>query len=414
MDKEGKVLYLLGRSPQKITLASNKKEPITIAARMDLDLAAEREYMFNHVWTQELKRFYVKEMHGVDWNLMKKTYYKFLPYINNNFDFAELLSEFLGELNTSHTGGRYTPQPQNPDATAVLGLLYSWNYNKDGLLIDEVIEKGPFDNANTKVKAGCVIEAINGEKILAGKDYFSLLNKQAGQNTLVSLHNPATGERWSEVIKPITQAAQNDLLYRRWVKMREADVERLSGGRLGYVHIQSMGDPSFRSIYSDILGRFNNKEAIVIDIRFNGGGRLHEDLEILFSGQKYFTQVIRDVESCDMPSRRWNKPSIMLVGEASYSNAHGSPWVYRKMNIGKLVGMPVPGTMTSVSWETLQDPTLVFGIPIVGYKLPDGSYLENQQLEPDFKIANAPDRIVTGQDQQLEKAVAELLRELKK
>ena len=414
LDKEGKVLYLLGRSPQKITLASNKKEPITIAARMDLDLAAEREYMFNHVWTQELKRFYVKEMHGVDWNLMKKTYYKFLPYINNNFDFAELLSEFLGELNTSHTGGRYTPQPQNPDATAVLGLLYSWNYNKDGLLIDEVIEKGPFDNANTKVKAGCVIEAINGEKILAGKDYFSLLNKQAGQNTLVSLHNPATGERWSEVIKPITQAAQNDLLYRRWVKMREADVERLSGGRLGYVHIQSMGDPSFRSIYSDILGRFNNKEAIVIDIRFNGGGRLHEDLEILFSGQKYFTQVIRDVESCDMPSRRWNKPSIMLVGEASYSNAHGSPWVYRKMNIGKLVGMPVPGTMTSVSWETLQDPTLVFGIPIVGYKLPDGSYLENQQLEPDFKVANAPDRIVTGQDQQLEKAVAELLRELKK
>ena len=241
---------------------------------------------------------------------------------------------------------------------------------------------------------------------------FLLLNKQAGQNILVSFYNPATKERWDEKIKPITQAAQTDLLYKRWVKMREADVERLSGGRLGYVHVQSMGDPSFRSIYSDILGRFNNKEAIVIDIRFNGGGRLHEDLEILFSGQKYFTQVIRGVESCDMPSRRWNKPSIMLIGEASYSNAHGSPWVYRHTNIGKLVGMPVPGTMTSVSWETLQDPTLVFGIPIVGYKLPDGSYLENQQLEPDFKIANAPDRIVTGQDQQLEKAVQELLKEL--
>jgi C-terminal processing protease CtpA/Prc len=175
-----------------------------------------------------------------------------------------------------------------------------------------------------------------------------------------------------------------------------------------------MGDPSFRSIYSDILGRFNNKEAIVIDIRFNGGGRLHEDLEILFSGNKYFTQVIRGVESCDMPSRRWNKPSIMIVGEASYSNAHGSPWVYRNTNIGKLVGMPVPGTMTSVSWETLQDPTLVFGIPIVGYRLPDGSYLENQQLEPDFKVANAPDRMAAGQDQQLEKAVEELLRGLKK
>ena len=412
LDKEGKILYLLGRSPQKITLSSGKKEPVSVAAQMDLDLAAEREYMFNHVWTQEQKRFYTKDMHGTDWNLMKKTYAKFLPFINNNFDFAELLSEMLGELNTSHTGGRYSPQPQNPDATAALGLLFSWNYQNDGLLIDEVIEKSPFDNADSKVKSGSILEAVNGEKILAGQDYFPLLNKQVNRNTLVSFYNPATNERWSEVIKPVSQSDQNDLLYRRCVKMREADVERLSGGRLGYVHIQSMGDPSFRSIYSDILGRFNNKEAIVIDIRFNGGGRLHEDLEILFSGQQYFTQVIRGVESCDMPSRRWNKPSIMIVGEANYSNAHGSPWVYRHTNIGKLVGMPVPGTMTSVSWETLQDPTLVFGIPIVGYLLPDGSYLENQQLEPDFKIANAPDRIVTGQDQQLEKAVEELLKEL--
>jgi len=412
LDKEGKNIFLLGRSPQKIVLSSNKKEPITVAAQMDLDLTAEREYLFNHVWTQELKRFYDVNMHGVDWNLMKKTYSRFLPHINNNFDFAELLSEMLGELNVSHTGGRYTPAPENPDATVALGLLFSWTYAKDGLLIDEVIEKGPFDNADSKVKAGCILEAVNGEKILAGKDYFPLLNKLTGKNTLISLYNPATNERWEEVIKPISQAAQNNLLYARWVKQREADVERLSKGRLGYVHIESMGDPSFRSIYSDILGKFNNKEAIVIDIRFNGGGRLHEDLEILFSGEKYFTQVIRDVETCDMPSRRWNKPSIMLIGEASYSNAHGSPWVYRNMNIGKLVGMPVPGTMTSVSWETLQDPTLVFGIPIVGYLLPDGSYLENQQLEPDFKVATAPAVIVTGEDQQLEKAVEELLKQL--
>jgi len=91
----------------------------------------------------------------------------------------------------------------------------------------------------------------------------------------------------------------------------------------------------------------------VIDTRFNGGGRLHEDIEILFSGQKYFTQVVRGREACDMPSRRWNKPSIMLQCEANYSNAHGTPWVYKHQKIGKLVGMPVPGTMTSVSWGKL-------------------------------------------------------------
>ena len=132
------------------------------------------------------------------------------------------------------------------------------------------------------------------------------------------------------------------------------------------------------------------------------------------AGQKYFTQVVRGREACDMPSRRWNKPSIMVTCEANYSNAHGTPWVYRHRNIGRLVGMPVPGTMTSVSWERLQDPSLVFGIPVVGYRLPDGSYLENSQLEPDIKVANSPETIVKGEDTQLKVAVEELLKELDK
>ena len=212
---------------------------------------------------------------------------------------------------------------------------------------------------------------------------------------------------------PVTNGQLNGLLYKRWVKQRAADVEKWSKGRLGYVHIQSMGDDSFRTVYSDILGKYNNCEGIVIDTRFNGGGRLHEDIEILFSGQKYFTQVVRGREACDMPSRRWNKPSIMLQCEANYSNAHGTPWVYKHQKIGKLVGMPVPGTMTSVSWETLQDPSLVFGIPIVGYRLPDGSYLENTQLEPDVKVANNnPETVVKGEDTQLKVAVDELLKEI--
>lgn len=186
----------------------------------------------------------------------------------------------------------------------------------------------------------------------------------------------------------------------------------MSGGRLGYVHIQSMDDDSFRQIYADILGKYNTREGIVIDTRWNGGGRLHEDIEILFSGEKYFTQEVRGEQTCDMPSRRWNKPSIMVQGEANYSNAHGTPWVYKHRGLGKLVGMPVPGTMTSVNWITLQDPTLYFGIPVVGYRLADGSFLENQQLEPDIKVANDADVIVTGEDQQLRRAVEELLRDI--
>ena len=256
------------------------------------------------------------------------------------------------------------------------------------------------------------VEKINGKEITAEADYAALFNNLSRKKTLVSLYNPQTKERWEEVVMPISNGAFNELLYTRWVKQRAADVDKWSGGRLGYVHIQSMGDDSFRSVYSDILGKYNDREGIVIDTRFNGGGRLHEDIEILFSGKKYFTQVVRGREACDMPSRRWNKPSIMLQCEANYSNAHGTPWVYSHQKLGKLVGMPVPGTMTSVSWETLQDPSLVFGIPIIGYQLPDGSYLENTQLEPDIKVANAPETVVQGEDTQLKVAVDELLKEI--
>lgn len=412
MDKDGKNLFLLGSNTmQKMGTDSESLKPISYQAHVKMDLAAERDYMFNHVYKQEQKRFYNLNMHGIDWDAMTKAYRKFLPHIDNNYDFAELLSEYLGELNVSHTGGRFRPQLKG-DATATLGLLYDWNHNGKGLLISEVVEKGPFDHARSKVKAGNIIEKIDGQEITPESDYSVLLNGKARKKTLVTLYNPQTKERWEEVVVPVSNGVMSDLLYARWVKQRAADVDKWSNGRLGYVHIESMGDDSFRSVYSDILGKYNNREGIVIDTRFNGGGRLHEDIEILFSGKKYFTQVVRGREACDMPSRRWNKPSIMVQCEANYSNAHGTPWVYSHQKIGKLVGMPVPGTMTSVSWETLQDPTLVFGIPVIGYRLPDGSYLENSQLEPDIKVANSSETVVKGEDTQLKAVVDELLKEI--
>ena len=411
LDKGGKNLYILGRRPSKMTLPGGGVSPLTFSLQMELDKAAERQYMFNHVFTQQEKRFYRTDYHGVDLKALKKAYEPFLPHINNNYDFSEMLSEILGELNVSHTGSGYRG-PGAKKATPEFGLLFDWQYTGDGLRIDEVLEFGPFDNSFTKVKAGVLIEKFDGRMVKAGEDYYPLINGKARKSVLVSFYNPETKERWEEVIKPISASAQNTLLYKRWIKSRAAEVDRLSNGRLGYVHIESMDDNSYRDVYADILGKYNLKEGIVIDTRNNGGGRLHEDIEILFSGNKYLDQVVRGVVACEMPSRRYNKPSIMIVCEANYSNAHGTPWVYRERGIGSIVGMPVPGTMTSVNWETLQDASMYFGIPVVGYRTKDGKYLENTQLEPDLKVRNDYDQVIDGRDQQLEVAVKELLRQI--
>ena len=408
--KDDNIFLLSGGNLQKVD-KGGKSTPIKFDATMELDLAAEREYMFNHVFLQTEKRFFMKDHHGVDLDMMKEAYQPFLAHINNNYDFSEMLSEILGELNVSHTGSGYRPSSRGGDATAEFGVLLDLDYKGDGLKIAEVVEGGPFDKKNSKVKAGSIIQKIDGVEITKGMDYYPLLNNKRDKTVLVTVSDG--GKTWDETVKPISHGAMNELLYNRWVKHNEETVEKLSNGRLGYVHIRSMGDASYRDVYSQILGKYNLCDGIVIDTRFNGGGRLHEDIEILFSGEKYLEQVVNDSVACVMPSRRYNKPSVMIIGEANYSNAHGTPWVYKYKKMGSLVGMPVPGTMSSVTWETLQDPSLYFGLPVVGYRTEQGNWLENTQLEPDVKVRNTPEKMAAGVDEQLEAAVKELLKEVK-
>ena len=410
--QDGKNVLLLSRNSIRKMDDKGKLTPVSYEGKQEVDHAKERAYMFDYVKRQEREMFYNKNMHGVDWENLTEHYRRFLPHITDNYEFAEMLSELLGELNVSHTGGRYSPQADgNAVRTASLGLLFDMNSeNPEGLVVTEVLEGGPMAKSWSKIKPGAIVMEINGNS-LSGGNRTTPFNDIAGKKTLVKYKQP-DGSMDEEVVVPVSKGAEQELLYNRWVKNRAADVDKWSGGRLGYVHIRSMGDDSFRDIYADVLGKYNEKDGIVIDIRWNGGGRLHEDVEVLFSGNKYFTQVVRDQIGSEMPSKRWNKPSIMVQAEACYSNAHGTPWVYKHTGIGKLVGAPVPGTMTSVNWVRMQDPTMVFGIPVTGYQLPDGSYLENTQLEPDIYVLNPPEAIVAGEDIQLKRAVEELLKEI--
>lgn len=407
-DKDGN-LFIVGSQVKKFNPKSKEVKSISTSGRVKIDPAKEREAMLAYVENEARERFYLPEM-PVDWTAYVENYRQFLPYINNNYDFADLLSELLGELNVSHSGGRYYPDGAK-EPTASLGLIFDLTKSGEGLVIEEVLEGGPFDRATSQVRQGDVVEAVNGEKVKGDADWATLLNNTARKKTLVSFYSPSTGKRWEEVVLPISATAESNLLYRRWVKSREEAVDSLSGGRLGYVHLKSMSDDSFRDIYSKLLGKYYGKEGIVIDTRWNGGGRLHEDIEVLFSGEKYLTQEVHGRPTGEMPSRRWNKPSVMIIGEANYSNAHGTPWVYKHKNMGKLVGMPVPGTMSSVNWITLQDPSLIFGVPVVAFRTQDGTVLENTQLEPDVKVENLPADVIVGKDAQLEAAVKLLLGE---
>lgn len=414
MGKEGKYLYLISQGAiQRIAVADGKSTPISYSGDMVLNAPAERSYFFEHVWRQIYKKFYVENMHGVDWPRYKKAYARFLPHIGHEYDLAEMMSELLGELNASHTGATHYPQHAKADATADLGLFFDPGHQGDGLKVLEIIEKGPLDTAQSKVVPGTLIEKINGQSIKAGENFYPLLNRQADKRVLLSLKGP-DGRSWDEVVKPISRGELNQLLYQRWVRTRREETERLSKGRLGYIHVRGMNESSFREVYSEALGRFSDKEGLVIDTRFNGGGNLHDDLANFLNGKKYLEYTPRGQKISEQPIRAWTRKSVVIQNEGCYSDAHMFPYAYRFMKIGKLVGMPVPGTGTSVWWETLHSGTLNFGMPMVGYVTNDGRYLENNQVEPDIRVNNDPQSTEAGKDLQLEAAITSLLSDIDK
>jgi tricorn protease len=415
LDKDGKKAFILADDRlMTVDLDSGKNTPIKASAKMDLNATAERAYLFEHAWRQTLKKFYVADLHGVDWNMLKAAYGRFLPYIDNDRDFAELISEMQGELNASHTGGRYRPTRPDADATASLAIFPDPRFRDRGVRILEVIEGSPLQQTGTRIKAGTVIEAIDGTTIEPGSEWNALLNQKAGQPVRLALLDPEKKDHWEETVRPIGWGEQQRLLYLRWARSRRDAVSKLSGGRLGYAHIRGMNDGAYREIFDEIFGRAVDKEGIILDTRFNGGGNLVEPLTVFLSGQVYYQAVPRGQQVGVEPGQRWTKPSIVVMNEGNYSDAHCFPVAYKALSLGETVGMQVPGTCTSVWWERLQNRSLTFGIPEVGYIGKDGKLTENHHLDPDYMVDNDPAIEAAGRDQQLEKAVEVLLSKLPK
>jgi C-terminal processing protease CtpA/Prc len=411
-DKDFKNIFLNASGGiMKINPESGKQESVSIQGEMVLDVAAERLYMFHHVCRKTESTFYTQSFHGVPWNDYKTDYLKHLPHISNGHEFAELLSELLGELNISHSGARYSNATPQDDETASFGVFFDPSFTGNGWKIKEIIVGGPLDKAALKIGPGAIITSIDGLLFDKNKDLAAFLNRKAGKNVLISVQD--SGKSVEMVVQPISLSEESRLLYKRWVKKNQDEVDRLSSGQLGYIHIPGMSDGAYRTVFEETMGKFFNKKALVVDTRFNGGGDLVADLATFFSGKKFMDFAVDNRSAGFEPNFRWTKPIISLANEANYSDGHCYAYMIKELNLGKLVGQPIPGTCTFAGWEVLQDNAIRWGVPPLGVKGTDGKYLENAQTYPDVTVWNDYDKISAGKDQQLEEAIRLLLAELK-
>jgi len=337
-----------------------------------------------------------------------------LPHISRWEDLAEMLSEMAGELNASHMGCHYVNPPSYGDATASLGLYYDHSFEGPGMRIVDYLKTGPAGGTRSQLRPGATILTVDGIPITAEMDIHPLLNHKTGVPVQVSIQTP-DGQQVTETVVPVSHVdAIKVHAHHRWVDRCREITDRLSGGRLGFVHIPLMMTPQYKEFYRELFSdAMTGKDGVIVDVRFNGGGNLSEQLIADISAQFAGTQVDRNNNYLgDMPATRWWKPTILLANSWSYSDGSIFPHLYKSAGLGRFVGTPVPGTGTSVWQIKLFGEKFIYTFPEFGRKDPDGLYFENNQDEPDIVVHNTPDSIEEGRDLQLEAAVKALLEQV--
>ncbi len=387
---------------------------INFNVRVRVDRPAEWAEMFDDAWRTMKYRFYDAKMHGTDWDAMRAKYRPLVDYVGDRQELLNIVNEMIGELNASHTGA--APPPRGAAggvSTGHLGVELEADSAAGRYKVTHIYENGPADKDWVRVGVGDYLIAINGKQVKAGDNYWQLLNNRLNRKSEVTFNNkPSNDGAWVTRLETISTGAYGQLRYERWVKERRQQVDELSGGRIGYLHIQAMNQPSLRKFEKEIR-EFRNKEALVIDQRWNGGGNIEQELLAILVQRQYQIWQPRGTEATGRPFAGFFGPKIVLQNWRSASNAEMFPAGFRALGLGKVVGTPTAGAVIGTGSYSLIDGSTV-RTPGVGVFLADAkrTNMENNGVQPDMLVDNTPADTLAGRDRQLEVAVEELMKQL--
>ena len=388
---------------------------ISFNLRVKINRPAEWAEMFGDAWRTMKYRFYDPAMHGMDWDAAKAKYEPLVQDVGDRQELLNIINEMIGELNASHTGAAPPPggRAAGGVSTGNLGIELEPDAAAGRYRVAYVYEDGPADKDWVKVKAGDYLIAIGGKEVKAGDEYWQLLNDRLNRKVEVTFNNkPADEGAWKTRIETINTNAYSNLRYERWVKERRQKVDEMSQGRVGYIHIRAMDQPSLRKFEKEIR-EFRNKEAMIIDERWNGGGNIEQELLGILVQREYQIWQPRGTEASGRPFAGYFGPKVVLQNWRSASNAEMFPAGFRALGLGKVVGTPTMGAVIGTGSYSLIDGSTV-RTPGVGVYLadPKKTNMENYGVQPDIRIDNSPEDNLGGRDRQLESAVDELMKEL--
>ncbi len=386
---------------------------IAFTVRMEIDIPAERRQVFEEAWRVMKNRFYDPKMHGVNWTAAKDTYESLLPHVADSDELHNVIMEMIGDLNASHTGitgGSRIPAPappQEPIQTRYPG--FDLQPDTSGYYkVSYIYRKGPADHDYVKLTPGNYILAVNGKALKTSENYWQLFKILPGRKFEFLVNSkPAMEGAWAVNLEPLTGAAFGNLQYDRWVEDRKQMVRTLTNGEIGYLHIKAMDAPSLAKFQRDLLEN-QDKKALIIDQRFNGGGGIDQELLGILSQRKAY-QVTRGRDSLDVPrpGQAFFHPMVVLQNERSASDAEMFPDGFRALGLGKLVGVTTSGQVIGTGSFTLLDGSAI-RTPGAGVFTAKGENMENYGVPPDVFADNTPADFAAGHDRQIEKAIETL------
>ncbi|MBI1760175.1 MAG: PD40 domain-containing protein [Acidobacteria bacterium] len=400
-------------APTTTAAAGLAPRRINFTVRMEIDLTAERKQVFNEAWRVMKNRFYDAKMHGVDWAAAKNVYEPLLEHLADTEELQNLIMEMIGDLNASHTGiSGGTRLPTQTPEERIQTRYPGFDLEADAAgyyKVSYIYKNGPADRDFVKLAAGNYILAVNEKPLKAGDNYWKLFNILPGRKFEFLVNTkPSLEGAWTVSLEPLNAAAHGNLLYERWVAERKQMVAKLTNNEIGYLHIRAMDAPSLAKFQRDLLEN-QDKQALIIDQRFNGGGGIDQEL-LQILGQRKVYQVTRGRDSLDVrrPAQAFFGPMVVMQNERSASDAEMFPDGFRALGLGKLVGMPTYGAVIGTGSYTLLDGSAL-RTPGAGVFTARGENMENYGVVPDVLIDNGPADFLTGHDRQIEKAI-EVLR----
>jgi Tol biopolymer transport system component/C-terminal processing protease CtpA/Prc len=412
------VWYLDGGKIAAATIDPVKARNISVTAEMDVDFARDKNVAFAQAYTFLRDNFVDAAMNGVDWKAQRD---KLAPYVDaamNGDEFRRLLLSIIGELNASHTGAG-APADSVRMTTGRVGLRFdrAEGESRGALKVREVVPLSPADVG--KIHAGDYVVAVNGTPITASTNYDALLEYKNGKRVVVTVASNADGTNRRDVaLQPIENTAERRLIYRAWVNSNRDYVDRISNGRLGYVHMYDMSFDSLQKLYLDLDAQNRAHDGVVIDLRNNHGGFVNAYAIDVFARRSYFTMTPRDFEAPSnartvLGQRALERPTVLVINRHTLSDGEDFTEGYRTLNLGKVVGEPTAGWIIYTSDVPLIDGTT---LRLPGTRIRDtrGQDMEMNPRPVDRFVARPIGETYEGKDSQLAAAVEELVKTLPK